>query len=283
MKLESIEKKSNLSKSQFKKEHLIPAKPVVFKDLIDVWPAYQKWTFDYFISKYGEVRIPVYDKSFSRPGKNYMAPTGQMPLGEYLKLIQSGPCDIRIFLLNILKLIPELKSDLGKLEIMEGFMDRLPFMFFGGQGSYTKIHYDLDCAHVFLTHFQTRKRVVLFAPDQSHILGHLPYTVGCLIDPMDADETRYPSLAHLKGYETVLEHGETLFIPSKFWHHIEYTDAGFSISYRAFESVQQKLNGLFHIGRHFVVDRTMNLIFGEKWSRWKIEQAEEKREHFNLA
>jgi len=283
MQLQNIEKKAQLSKNQFDTEHLKPSRPVVIKDLIDDWPAKQKWNFDFFSSKYGDVKIPIFDKSSSKSGKNYLAPTGQMQLGEYLKLIQSGPCDVRIFLLNILKLIPELKADLGKMEIMEGFIDSLPMMFFGGQGSYTKIHYDLDCAHVFLTHFQTRKRVVLFAPDQSPILGHIPFTVGCLIDLMYADETIHPSLAHLVGYETVLEHGETLFIPSKFWHHIEYTDAGFSVAYRAFESLEQKLAGIYHIGRHFAIDRSMNFIFGEKWASWKMGLAQQNQKYPKLA
>ncbi|MBK9271991.1 MAG: cupin-like domain-containing protein [Saprospiraceae bacterium] len=275
--LKAIEKRSNVSKKEFENQYLKANKPVVFKDLIQDWPAYSKWDFEYFIQKYGEVEIPIYDQSFSKAGKSYMSPTGRMLLGDYLRLIQNGSSNIRIFLLNILALIPELKNDLGKLSIMDGFIDSLPFMFFGGKGAYTKIHYDLDCSHVFLTHFQTKKRVLLFAPDQSDLLGPVPFTVGCLINPIDPDEGKYPGLKYLRGYETTLEHGETLFMPSKFWHHIEYTESGFSIAYRAFDSVAQRLNGIFHITQHMMVDRSMNFLLGDKWAQWKVDQAKSKQ------
>ncbi len=283
MRLIPIEKKAGLSRQEFKEGYLKSAKPVVFTDLINDWPAKDKWTFDFFIRRYGDIKVPVYDKSFSKPGKNYMSPTGHMAFGDYMNLIRSGPSDIRIFLFNLLAKVPELRNDIRKLTIMDGFLNELPFMFFGGQGSYTRIHYDLDCAHVFLTQFQTRKRILLFAPDQSDILGHLPYTVGCLIDMINPDETKFPVLKHLTGYETYLHHGETLFIPSKYWHHIEYTDAGFSLALRAYDSIAQRIRGGYNIARHFMVDRSMNLLLGEKWGSYKTNLALKKQIKNGLA
>ena len=49
--------------------------------------------------------------------------------------------------------------------ITDGFVKEYPFMFFGGQDAVVNLHYDIDCSSVFLTQFQTRKCVVLFAPD----------------------------------------------------------------------------------------------------------------------
>jgi hypothetical protein len=283
MRFLAIEKRARLSREEFKKEYLEPCRPVIFTDLIDDWPAKEKWTFDFFIQQHGDLQVPVYDKSFSKPGKNYMAPTGHMTLRDYLNMIRSGPSDSRIFLFNILAKVPELRNDIRKLTIMDGFINELPFMFFGGQGSYTRIHYDLDCSHVFLTQFQTRKKVMLFAPDQSEILGHLPFTVGCLVDMINPDEAQYPGLKLLTGYEAIINHGETLFIPSMYWHHIEYTEAGYSLALRANNSILQRIKGAYHIARHFMVDRSMNLLLGEKWGDYKKNMALKKQHKKGLA
>ncbi len=272
--LKEIDRRSGLTRESFKREYLDPMKPVIFTDLVKDWPAYKLWTFDYLIEKYGHLTVPIYDTSFSKGGKNYMSASGSMKLGDYLELIRREPTELRIFLFNIFKHAPELVNDIKIPDIMDGFYNEFPFMFFGGKGSYTKIHYDIDCSHVFLTQFQTRKRVLLFAPEESKNLYAIPYTVGCMVDPIRPnEEERFPTLKNTTGYEGMLHHGETLFIPSCFYHHIEYTDGGFSLSLRANNSLLRKLKGAFNIFRHFAVDRSMNLIAGEKWMEIKKNMA----------
>ncbi len=276
MNLVPVERVSGLTKEQFKEEYLKPKKPVIFTDLIDDWPAKSKWTWNYFIENFGDVIVPVADPSFSKAGKNYLSPSSKMRFGDYLQLIMSKPVDLRIFLFNILKNIPELAKDIRPLQIMDGFLDEFPFMFFGGQGSYTRVHYDIDCSHVFLTQFQTRKRVLLFEHDQAKYLHHLPFTVSCEIDLIDPDEHKYPSLKFLNGYEDILTHGETLFIPSRFWHHIEYTDPGFSLALRANDSLALRARGAYNIARTYLVDRGMNQLLGNKWGEMKVAIAKSK-------
>ncbi|MBK7914271.1 MAG: cupin-like domain-containing protein [Saprospiraceae bacterium] len=273
MNLYPIEKVSGLNRDSFKENYLDPMKPVVFTDLINDWPAKDLWTFEYLKTNYGHLKVPIYDSSFSKAGKNYMSSTGTMKFGDYLDLIQREPTELRIFLWNIFKQAPELAQHIKIPNIMDGFYNEFPFMFFGGQGSYTRIHYDIDCSHVFLTQLQNRKRVLLFDQDQSKYLYHIPYTVACLVNPIELDEEKYPGIKQLIGYETILEHGETLFIPSMYWHHIEYTDGGFSLSLRASNSISLKAKGFYNIARHFVVDRGMNLILGNRWMDMKIKMA----------
>ncbi|MBK8955467.1 MAG: cupin-like domain-containing protein [Saprospiraceae bacterium] len=273
MELVSIPKLSGLTPHEFAESFLNNKRPVVFKDLIKDWPAFQQWDFQFFIKNYGHLTVPVYDPNFSKAGKTYMKASFQMKFGDYLNKILEGPCELRIFLWNILKQAPELVNDIRIPRIMNGFYNEFPFLFFGGQGSYTKIHYDVDCSHVFLSQFRTRKRVLLFSQDQTPLLGQIPFTVGCLVDMNNPDEDKFPGLKYLQGWETTLEHGETLFIPSMYWHHIEYIDPGFSISLRAANSFTQKLKGTVNLARHLAVDRGMNFILGAKWGDLKIDLA----------
>lgn len=287
MQLHSIEKVSGLSKEQFTTDYLMPLKPVVFTDLTKDWPARERWTVEHFKSNYGDLSVPIYSNNYSKPGKGYMTPDKHMPFGDYLDiLVKPEPCDLRLFLFNIFRHAPELKKDYTVPDIAEGFYNDFPFMFFGGMGSKVALHYDIDMSHVFLNQIHGRKRVVLFAPDQSTNIYHLPYTVASYIDVNHPDYDRHPAQAHAIGQEVMLYPGETLFIPSGFWHYIEYTDGGYSISLRANESLSRRLKGAINIAKHYVVDKGMNKLLGKEWldikNRMAIKKANEAMQKANV-
>jgi len=268
-----VERRTGLTRETFAAEYLHPMKPVVFTDLTTSWPARQKWTSEHFKSKYGHLRVPVVSNNYSKPGKGYMTPDRVISFKEYLEIIESGPTDLRIFLWNIFRVAPELRKDFSIPTIMDGFVNELPFMFFGGEGSKVALHYDIAMSHVFLNQIYGRKRVILFSPDQSRHLYRHPFTVASYVDLNHPDLEKYPALAQVKGYEVMLQPGETLFMPSGYWHYIEYTDGGYSISLRSFGSLPARVRGLANIATHYVVDRGMNRLMGPSWRRMKERMA----------
>ena len=278
LELEPIERRSGLDSQTFAAEFLEPMVPVVFTDLMAAWPAREKWTVDYFKTKYGHLRVPVVSNNYSKPGKGYMSPDRVISFREYLEILESGPTDLRIFLWNIFREAPELREDFLIPTIMDGFVNELPFMFFGGQGSKVTLHYDIDMSHVFLNQISGRKRVILFAPDQSRLLYRHPYTVASYVDINRPDLVRYPALALAKGYEVTLEPGETVYIPSGYWHYIEYTDGGYSISLRSFGSIPARMRGLANIATHYVVDKGLNRLIGPSWRKMKERMAVRRAE-----
>ena len=58
-----------------------------------------------------------------------------------------------------------------------------------------------------------------------------------------------------------------------YWHHIEYTDGGFSLSLRASNSISLTAKGIYNIARHFAIDRGMNFMLGSRWMDLKIRMA----------
>jgi hypothetical protein len=211
-----------------------------------------------------------------------MSPDTYMSFERYLELIEQGPVPFRIFLWNLFKVAPELINDFSIPDIMDGFLNDYPFMFFGGQGSVTAMHYDIDLSHVFLNQLHGRKRVILFHPDQSKYLYHHPFTVASYVDLNYPDYEKYPALAKVQGFETILYPGESLFIPSGYWHYIEYLDGGYSISLRANDSVWRRAKGAINIATHYVIDKGMNKLFGSKWREMKESMAE-RRAHADLS
>lgn len=276
LELRPVDRCTGLTRETFAAEYLNPMKPVVFTDLTARWPAREKWTIEHFKAHYGNLRVPVVSNNYSKPGKGYMSPDRIIPFKEFLEILESGPTDLRIFLWNIFKEAPELRHDFAMPTIMDGFVNDFPFMFFGGQGSKVALHYDIDMSHVFLNQIHGRKRVVLFAPDQSRNIYHHPFTVASYVDLNNPDYEKYPALAAAKGFETILEPGETIFMPSGYWHYIEYTDGGWSMALRSFGSIPARFRGLYNIAAHYVVDKGMNRLMGPSWRKMKEKMAEER-------
>lgn len=276
MQLIQIDRRSGLTREEFIENYLKPKKPVVFTDLAKDWPAISKWTPEFLKTNYGHLEVPVVGPDYHKPGPNYMKSGETMKFGDYLDMIQAGPAEKRIFLWNILDHAKELVNDVSNPTICDGWIDNYPFMFFGGAGSVTNLHYDIDCSHVFHTHFWTRKHIVLFDQAQNPFLYQHPYTVQSHVNPLQPDYEKYPALQKATGHETILQHGETLFIPSMWWHYIVYVDGGYSISLRSRDSVLTQAKGLWNIARHFVIDKGMNTIMGPRWKDWKEAQAQKK-------
>jgi len=273
MKMLEIDRRSGLSAIEFREEYLLPNKPVIFTDLTKDWEALEKWTLDFFKTQYGHLQCPVFSSNYSKPGKGYMTHDKLMRFDEYLTLTAAGNTDLRLFLYDIFKPAPELRADFRFPTVMGGFIKRFPLMFFGGKGSEVTMHYDIDCANVFLTQFVGNKRVILFSPEESKKLYHHPFTVKSLIDPKRPDMERFPALNHVTGYDTILRHGETIFMPSRYWHYMQYLDFSFGLALRSQNGIASSLQGGVNIASHYLIDKTMNVALGTKWHEWKEAKA----------
>jgi len=277
MKLQSIERRTGLTREEFMNHYLKNKIPVIFTDLSADWDATNKWTFEWLKSNHGHIEVPLFGDDMHVPGKGYMVPKKHMKFGDYLELIEHEPTKLRMFLFNIFKPVPEMENDFSMPTIMDGFLKNHPYMFFGGQSSVSTLHYDIDCSNVFITQFQERrKEILLFDQAQSQLLYKQPFTVQSQADVANPNYEKYPALKFVEGFKCVISQGETLFIPSLFWHHITYMDGGFSLSLRANDSVITKAQGLWNITQHYCIDKGMNAVMGTKWKDYKLNYASKK-------
>jgi ribosomal protein L16 Arg81 hydroxylase len=153
-------------------------------------------------------------------------------------------------------------------------MEKVGFMFFGAKGVKVRIHQDMDYSNVVLTQFHGRKKVVLIAPDYSRLLYKLPFNTHSLVDLDQPDYERYPGLRHIEAYECVLEPGDSVFMPSGYWHYITYLDGGFSVSYRKLaQSPKAVWQGFLSVCIYMPFDKLMHFLFSNKWLEKKEELA----------
>jgi hypothetical protein len=205
-----------------------------------------------------------------------------MKFADYIDLIQREPTDLRIFFFDPIKHASKLLEEyIPPKELMGGFLDKYPGMFFGGKGSVTFLHYDIDLAHIFHTHFNGRKHVMLFENKWKERLYQLPYATYALedYDIEHPDFEKYPALNGIEGIDCYLEHGDTLFMPTGWWHWMKYLDGSFSLSLRAWDkSWAVKAQSLWNLTVQRKFDDVMKKKFKKKYMDWKEKVAVKRAE-----
>ncbi len=281
MKLKPIDSITGVSPKEFIQEYLRNGRPVIIKDFISKEsPCWKKWSYDYFKEIAGSEQVDIYGREEESQNHAASPPIGRMSFAEYLDKISSEPTELRLFLFNLLKIRPELKKDVIYNDVTGGkVLQWLPYMFFGGEGSATRNHFDIDMSHVFISQFQGAKRIWLFPNDQSDLMYKLPYNFHSITNLKTSDPEQYPGLKLLEGFEAVIYPGDTLYMPAGWWHYIQYETEGYSISVRALaNSFSEKIKGArnLFITRYF--DDTMRKIFKNSWLDYKVDVAKRRAE-----
>jgi hypothetical protein len=275
--LTPIDRVNDINKEDFINNYLIPRKPLIIRKATKNWPALQKWTFEYLKETVGDQMVPLYHSSKADPAKPINASAAEMKFADYIDLIQKEPTDLRIFLFDPIKHAPKLLDDYrSPTNLMEGFLDKYPNMFFGGAGSVTFLHYDIDLAHIFHTHFKGRKHVILFDQKWSERLYCIPFATYALedFDIENPDFEKFPALNGVEGQEAILKHGDTLFMPTGYWHWMKYLDGSFSIGLRAWDkSWAIKAKSLYNLTIQRKFDDMMKKNFKARYMNWKEDLA----------
>ncbi|MBK9511913.1 MAG: cupin-like domain-containing protein [Cytophagaceae bacterium] len=270
-----------LGKKDFNDKYFFPQKPVVIKGLTEYEIAGKKWSLKYFKDTMGDVEVGVFDnKNKKSAGSALTSPDLKMKLSDFISTLESNPkTDLRIFLFDFYKHNPLLRREFPCPKIFSGVMDKMGYLFFGGKDTTVRIHYDIDMSNVLLTHFGGRKKVVLVGPEYSDLLYCLPLNTYSLINLGNIDYQKYPALAHVKGYECVLEHGDSIFMPSGYWHYITYLDNSFSVSYRKIApDFSKKVKGLVNVSIKMPLDKLIGKTFGKSWLIRKEQIANQRAE-----
>jgi Cupin-like domain len=278
MQLKPVTTVETIDPEVFKKEFYDPQIPVVIKNLAKDWPAYSKWNWDYFKELVGDKKVPLYNNVKSDAYTPINKADDYKTFGEYIDMISGGPAGWRIFLFNIFDHAPQLINDFTWPEhLMKGFVKKYPMLFTGGETSITHMHFDIDLSHILHTQFAGSKRVLLFPNCEQYKLYRKPFEVLSLADFSHyhhnngtPDYKKFPALKLAQGYDLTLHHGDTLFMPAGYWHHMEYLESGFAMSLRAMQpSLGGKLHGAWNLFGMRSIDTVMKKTLPKPWYNWK--------------
>jgi len=232
--------------------------PSVFTDFTAQWKM-RDWDYDFLEQVAGNDLVKVYSNAYKN-GQALDVQTKEdleIPFRDFLVYLRENkPSEYRLFLFDIFKEHPELIEHIEQPSVGVHFLN-YRFCFFGGPESATRMHYDIDYSNVFLSQFLGRKDILLFDRSQGENLYQIPLTTHSLIDFSRLEEYQeedYPNLQQLKGYKLSLYPGETLFMPSGYWHYIAYPESSFSVALR---SMSSKWIDVLHGANNVFVNRNI--------------------------
>lgn len=165
----------------------------------------------------------------------YGVPPKAMSLVEYLRVVESDPATSWMCVEDAL---PDEIQELFTLPLVLDRIgeadDDLRFrLFVGNSGNRSSMHFDAHMRSSLLHQICGDKQVVLVSPTQSSKLLPMMNFSGWMVHHMGAGE-RADLLSFVDARVGRLLPGETLFIPTAWWHHVEYKTfaASFSVGLR---------------------------------------------------
>ena len=281
MLLKPVDTVQQITPEAFKEKYYKPGIPVVIKNLSANWPAHTKWNWAFFKQIVGDKKVPLYHNEKSDGYTPINTADDYKTFAEYIDMISAGPAGWRIFLFNIFDHAPQITQDFTWPEhLMKGFVKKYPMLFVGGATSITHMHFDIDMSHILHTQFAGKKKVLLFPYTEQKKLYRKPFEVLSEADFSHYHENngkpdyeKFPALKLANGYEITLEHGDTLFMPAGFWHHMEYLESGFAMSLRALQpALSGKLKGVWNLFGMRTIDTLMKKTVPVWWYNRKLKK-----------
>jgi hypothetical protein len=258
----------------FFKNYFNKQKPVIIHGLVNNTAAAKKWDLEYLKSRLGETEVMVFDNAIKKTTA-YTGGDYKMKFSEFVDRIKKDEdCNLRLFLFNAFKHCPDLKKEFPCPNIFKGMLDKVGFMFFGGKNTHVRMHFDIDMSNVLHTQFEGKKRVILVSQEYNDLMYKTPFNTYSIADFQNIDETLYPGLKYVKGYDFTLNAGESVFMPGGYWHYMTYLEGSFAVAYRKIAyGTKNTLVGLNYITLKLWTDKLLNFLLGARWSAHKTKVA----------
>jgi histone arginine demethylase JMJD6 len=222
--LPGIDRCSQLARDEFIRRYRDPLIPVILTDATRDWPALRKFNFAFFQNQMGDREVIIGNRKYR--------------LAEFIDILLVSttedpapyPCKLNLRE-DFAELIPEVspRFDLanpdrvGSPLVMKRFLDGLNDfeIFLGGPGgAFPYLHYDYLGLFAYINMIVGEKEFTLYSPDQEPYLYVNPEAswTSSIEDHHQPDLKRFPLFANTRPIKVVLKAGETLFIPSGWWH-----------------------------------------------------------------
>lgn len=219
--------------SEFYRAYVLDSHPVAITGLVADWPALERWNLKYFDENFGDVRAGAYPLKAGEcdVNANRGSSIENIPVRDTLASIAQGRTDGGLALASLVDRFPaSLKMDYRVPIYCRSGNLLTSRIFLGPEGTLSPLHQDLpENLYVMV---KGKKRVTLFSP-QSPVypsrFSKLPNHAR--VDPEKPDYERFPSFRNAQSYSIDLGAGETLFIPSLWWHHLHNLEPSMAVNF----------------------------------------------------
>lgn len=237
---------ASISPEMFTSRFVNRCVPVVLTGAMESWPAFGKWSLEYFKDSHGDAEVSV---DWGSPGPDRWR---RMKLGEYIDKFEeykaeassSGTAVPYLRTWNAVDDLPELREHYtppphfidGFSRLDEGARPPFEWLFIGPSGAKTVLHEDIWGTDAWLAQLQGRKHFQLYHPAHRRYLE----TDGVLVDPSNPDLDAYPDFRKATAVETILMPGEVIYIPRRWPHYVVGLDDTVSVTINFLSKVNHK-------------------------------------------
>jgi [protein]-arginine 3-hydroxylase / protease len=103
---------------------------------------------------------------------------------------------------------------------------------FGPRGTVSPLHFDAN--HNLLCQVVGKKYIRLYAPSTTPLLYANPESSlanTSMVDVENPDARQFPAFLQAPYVETILDEGQTLYIPPRWWHFVKSLSTSWSVSF----------------------------------------------------
>lgn len=218
----------------FRRTYLRPRRPVVLTGLTDGWLPPAEWTFERMAERYGDARVIAAELAGGtlRDDPTEGVVFRRVEVREFVASIAQPGSAAHYVMAPTWNFPDAFQSDYHVPPYCAGASHLRAKVWLGKGGTVTPTHRDVP--HNLHVHLRGRKRWLLFPPGGAHL-----YPRGLFsgmpnfseVDPERPDYARYPRFRGATAFATTVGPGETLFIPSGWWHHTRTLDDALSMNF----------------------------------------------------
>eukprot|EP01125_Pyxidicula_operculata_P009508 TRINITY_DN312_c0_g2_i1.p1 TRINITY_DN312_c0_g2~~TRINITY_DN312_c0_g2_i1.p1 ORF type:complete len:410 (+),score=84.23 TRINITY_DN312_c0_g2_i1:62-1291(+) len=240
--------------NEFKNTFIRTNTPVMIKGICQKqnWSALEKWSsVDNFINHYGHIPFKVTEISSNSGGKPFIV---RLPIGLYVEYVKENKADFPFYvferdlsdierkqLMNDYHVPSFFTDDLYSIDNqIREFFPKYKYMVIGGNRTGSNMHVDPKLTGAWNTLLSGRKKWILLPPNDDEKFKEL-IGINTFCDPEHGVRPPlywwtdvYPNLKNvassLQMIECIQEPGETIFVPSGWWHAVVNMDLTIAIT-----------------------------------------------------
>ena len=231
-----VQRREHVPADEFYRHYFAGNRPVVITGYARTWPAFGKWTPEYFKDAFADAAVEIVAGRARDPDgdRNFEQYRQKTTMSDYVdRVVQAGESnDIYMIARNknmtrdaLLPLLDDVVFDPALFDIEH--LDGGTTLWFGPAGTITPLHH--DSTNILFCQIYGKKRVMLISPFETALLDSARgfYSAYNLEDPDALVELRSTDMAI---HEVELAPGEALFIPAGWWHHIKALSVSITFS-----------------------------------------------------
>jgi hypothetical protein len=214
-----IEQQSDLAPSAFRKDYLIPARPVVFKGGAQ---QYARWlTPENLRERHGECAVRAHSAASWPPKATRVR---EMALGELIESLGAQQPRNSLRSLDVSRLFPGLLPETGGptsfatslFESSSRYEDRVHNLWIAPPGYTSGFHNDFFMDNINVQVYG--RKIFLLGHPGNYASIYAKRRAMSPVNPFEPDLARFPRFARTKLMVATLDPGDAIYIPRYWWH-----------------------------------------------------------------